>query len=325
MSQSLAPHPPRISPVPQGVEVEVFDVVLPPHLAYLGPSVGATLAGRREGSAVVVLGGISGDRFVCQSADGGPGWWPGLVGVGDAIDPRERAILGVDFAADASGRAAPSTQDQAAAVLAAMDAAGVARASIVGASYGGMVALALAVLASDRVDRLVIVSADAAPHPIATAIREIQRRTVAMGLEHGCGEQALAIARGMAMLSYRTAQEFGDRFAGGLDCPEPLGATEPGAYLRACGEAFVKRMSPGRFLSLSASIDRHRVDPARVAAPALLIGTEGDQLVPPSQMRDLAARLGGPSTLHIRQSCWGHDMFLKDAAAIAALAAPFLA
>src|SRR3546814_11446298 len=86
----------------------------------------------------------------------------------------------------------------------------------------------------------------------------------------------------MAMLSYRTSEEFERRFAGGLGGEEPLGRTEPGDYLRARGEAFQAVMSPGRFLSLSASIDRHRIDPAAITTPALLIGAESDQLVPPS-------------------------------------------
>lgn len=275
--------------------------------------------------AVVALGGISGDRFVCRGPDGGPGWWPGLIGKGVAIDPAERSVLGVDYAADACGRTAPTTQDQAAVVLAAMDAAGIEEAAIVGASYGGMVALAFAELYPHRGARLVLISVDAKPHPMATAIREVQRRTVAMGLANDCGEQALAIARGMAMLSYRTTEEFGDRFAGGIAGADPLTTSAPGEYLRACGEDFCRRMSPERFLSLSASIDRHRVDPARVAPPALLIGTEGDQLVTSSQMRELADQLGGPSVLHIRQSRYGHDMFLKDAAAIGTLVGPFLA
>ena len=90
------------------------------------------------------------------------------------------------------------------------------------------------------------------------------------------------------------------------------------------GVDFVGRMSPGRFLSLSGSIDRHRVDPARIAAPALLIGAESDQLVPPAQMQALAGAMGGPATLRILASRYGHDMFLKEPAAINALVKPFL-
>ena len=84
-------------------------------------------------------------------------------------------------------------------------------------------------------------------------------------------------------------------------------------------------MSPGRFLSLSASIDRQRVDPSRIATPALLIGATSDLLVPPSQMESLAARLAGPTELHLLPCLYGHDMFLKEAAHVSALAAAFLA
>lgn len=299
-----------------------FEVSLPPHLHRFGTSVRAMLVG--EGPAVVVLGGISGTRFVCKGADGEPGWWPGLVEEGGGICPRRFAVLGVDYAADEQGDVAPTTREQAEAVRAVMDAAGIARAAVVGASYGGMVALSLAALDPARVERLVVVCADAAPHPFATALRELQRRTVALGIAHGCGGEALAIARGMAMLSYRTAGEFEGRFSGGLEGEAPLGVSAPGAYLRACGEAFGARMSPGRFLSLSASIDRHRVDPARVTAPALLLASQSDQLVPPGRMQGLADRLGGPSALHVLPSIYGHDVFLKDAARVGELVGPFL-
>jgi homoserine O-acetyltransferase len=103
-----------------------------------------------------------------------------------------------------------------------------------------------------------------------------------------------------------------------------LGRSDPGAYLRSRGEAFVARMAPERFLSLSASIDRHQVDPARIKVPALLIGADSDQLVPPVQIETLAAALAGPVQLHLLPSLYGHDMFLKDAAKVSALVEAFL-
>jgi homoserine O-acetyltransferase len=255
-----------------------------------------------------------------------PGWWSGLAGSGGAADPSRFRIMGIDFIADDLGEIAPTTQDQAAAVACALDALGVPRAhALVGASYGGMVALAFAEPFPERVDRLVIVSADAVPHPSATAARELQRRVVKLGLEQGRGEEALAIARGMAMLTYRSPEEFADRFEGGIREPHTLACSQPGAYLRARGEAFPSVMSPQRFLSLSASIDRHRVGPARINTPALLIGAASDQLVLPSQMQALADRLGGPSELHLLPSLYGHDMFLKETDKLSALAGPFLA
>ena len=317
-----APAAAAAPPEPSFLDLEIE---LTGDLAPFGGSVRATASGKPDGPLLVVLGGISGNRFVAGSADGAAGWWPGLVGEGCAVDPRRHWIVGLDFAADPTGRAAPTTEQQARVLIALLDRLGRARAdAVIGASYGGMVALALAALAPQRVGRLVVISAGGEPHPLATANRELQRRVVALGLDSGKGEEALAIARGMAMLTYRTPGEFAARFDGGIGGCCPQTASAPGAYLRARGRDFLSVMSPERFLSLSASIDRHRVDAARITCPVLLIGADSDQLVPPEQMRALAARLAGPAELHLLPCFYGHDMFLKDAEAVGRLAAPFL-
>jgi homoserine O-acetyltransferase len=302
-----------------------FDVPLPAHLAAYGATTRASLLGDDDAPLVIVLGGISGNRFPCLRADGTCGWWPGFTGKGGALDPKDYRILGLDFIADPAGKRAPTPFDQADIVCAALDLLGVERAhAFVGPSYGGMIALAFGQAYPGRVSRLVAVSAGAAPHPTATAARELQRRVVALGLDQGKGEEALGIARGFAMLTYRTPTEFAGRFEGGIDAADPLTCSAPGAYLRARGDAYPGVMSPERFLSLSASIDRHRVDPAAIRLPTLVIGSETDQLVPPPQIHDLAARLGGPVELHMLDSLYGHDMFLKDAARCSALVLPFL-
>ncbi|HEX4737669.1 MAG TPA: homoserine O-succinyltransferase [Allosphingosinicella sp.] len=313
-------------PAPLSASFRDIEVQLPADLHAFGTSTRATAYGPAGAPAVIVLGGISGNRFVARGQDGGPGWWRGFVGAGCAIDPARHLVIGIDFAADATGRVAPTTTDQARVLIAVLDAFGLDRAeAVVGASYGGMVGLALAEIAPERVGQIVVISAGAEPHPAATAGRELQRRVVALGLETGQGAEALAIARGMAMMSYRTSDEFAARFDGGIDGHCPRTCSEPGAYLRARGDDFLSVMSPERFLSLSASIDRHRVDPARIRTPALLIGAETDQLVPAGQMRALAGALGGPVELHLLPCLYGHDMFLKEAQTVGRLVAPFLA
>ena len=303
---------------------EDIAVPLPAALHAFGRSATARLTGPAGAPLLVLLGGISGNRFVCAREDGRVGWWPGLAGGGFAADPARFRVLGIDFAADENGRLAPCTRDQASVVCAALDAVGEARAhAVIGASYGGMVALAIGQHHPERAGRLVIISAADRPHAAATAIRELQRRVVALGIAAGRGEEALGIARGMAMLTYRTPDELAQRFAPGTSGADPLEVTDVGAYLRARGEAFREVMSAGRFLSLSASIDRHRVDPAAILVPALLIGARSDQLVPATDMARLADALG--ARLHLLDTLYGHDMFLKEAPAVSALVQPFLA
>jgi homoserine O-acetyltransferase len=313
-------------PAAPAVELQLFDVPVPSDLRQFGDSVRASTFGDGSGSPVVVLGGISANCFPAVRPDGSSGWWWGLAGEGSAIDPARHRIIGMDFAADESGNAAPSTFDQARVLAATLDTIGVDRpVTIVGASYGGMVGLALAEIEPERIDRLVVIGAADTPHPAATASRELQRRVVALGIEAGRGDEALAIARGMAMLTYRTPQEFAVRFDGGIDDCFPASCSKPGGYLRARGQAFLSVMSPSRFLSLSASIDRHRVHPERVTAPTLLIGADSDQLVFPEQLRALQGALAGPAKLHLLNSLFGHDMFLKEAERVGGIVAPFLA
>ena len=308
-----------------GPVVREFIVPVPSGVGSLGETVTATAVGDPDAPPIVLLGGISAHCYPCTDADGRSGWWPGLSGEGRAVDPHRHLIIGVEFAADERGREAPSTHDQARVLAAALDAVGVKRpCTIIGASYGGMVALALAEAEPGRIKQLVIVSASAEPHPAATAARELQRRVVRLGLEAGRGEEALAIARGMAMLTYRTPTEFAARFDGGIDQCCPHTRSQPGAYLQARGEAFLSVMSPGRFLSLSASIDRHRVDPGQITARTLLIGATSDQLVFPEQMTALAQTIAGQTELHLIDSEVGHDMFLKEAGTVGPLIAKFV-
>ncbi len=273
----------------------------------------ASIVGPEDAPIVVALGGISATCAVTAGPGGEPGWWNSLFGAGRWISTDRYRILGIDFVADDGGSFAPDTFDQAGIITDALQTLGEREAAaIVGASYGGMVALACAQRFGLQQTRLVILCAGAAPHPMATAQRSLQRRVVRMGVAQGCPDEALAIARGMAMLTYRTRREFGERFKGGIRGGDPLAPCEPHSYLDARGRHYVRTTMPGRFLSLSASIDRHRIDPASIACPTLVIGVDEDQVVPLDDSASLAARLGGPATFRALSSIFGHDAFLKE-------------
>lgn len=91
--------------------------------------IGFESRGSSYGALVVVFGGISAGRHLLPGAAvPEPGWWPGIVEVGGALDP-DRPI---------------STFDEAHALAAVLDALDIERVTLVGSSYGGMVALAFA-------------------------------------------------------------------------------------------------------------------------------------------------------------------------------------
>ena len=206
--------------------------------------------------------------------------------------------------------------DQARLLALAMDAAGVERLhGFVGASYGGMVALAFARLFPERVERLAVICAAHRPHPMATAWRGIQRRILAFAADAGRPEEGVALARQLAMTTYRTPEEFAERFTGAI--PDGGDDAEVCGYLKARGDAYAAVASPARYASLSAAIDRHSEEPEAIHTPALLVGAESDRLVPIEDIRELADRLGAPARLVELSSPYGHDSFLKDAHLIA--------
>jgi len=287
------------------------------------------LVGPGDAPVVAVLGGISAGRFVADAnpdssgkSGGASGWWETLVRPGGGVDLKRYRVLGLDFSPrQTQAPLALTPADQAQLLTLALDAAGIETLhAFVGASYGGMVALAFARLFPARVQRLVVLCAAHRPHPIATAWRGVQRRILEFAIECGRPEEGAALARELAMTTYRTPDEFDARFTPGLN-----GATSEACdYLIARGRAHASSMSAARYLSLSAAIDRHHEDPACITAPALLIGYYSDQLVPVADMRALHERLGGPSRLLTFPSLYGHDAFLKETDALTAPIADFL-
>jgi homoserine O-acetyltransferase/O-succinyltransferase len=276
---------------------------------------------------IVVLGGISANRHICGNAvDSSPGWWEGIAGRGRALDTTRFQLVGCDFLdggrrADGRPERIVSTHDQADGIAAALDEIGIARVlAIVGASYGGMVALAFAERYPERVERLVVIGAAHKSHPMTTAIRSVQRRVVELGLETGREQDALALARALAMTTYRSAREFAERF----DCTPTTVSDNDAvfpveAYLRHHGERFAARWRPERFLALSLSGDLHTVAPLNIHTPTVCIAAEGDAIVPRSQVEELVSALGGPSTLVDLPSRNGHDAFLTEPEALGAI------
>lgn len=305
------------------------------------------LAGPADAPLVVALGGISAGRHVTASAAAAPasrrspspGWWRDIVGEGQALDTRSVRVLGIDWlggAGESSGPAtlAPSpidTKDQARAVAAVLDHLSVASAeAIVGASYGGMVALAFAALFPRRLERAVIFSAAHRSHPMATALRSLQRRVVRLGIETRRAPDALRIARGLAMTTYRTAHEFAERFPTAPRELEPVVQFPVEDYLDHCGTRFAETFSPEAFLRLSESIDLHDIEPEPIDVDITIAAVGNDPLVPMWQARELAARLhthapdsdkavGRRARVIEMDSIYGHDAFLKEVAMVSSI------
>ena len=280
------------------------------------------LAGARGAPVVAVLGGISAGRNVFSLQPGAPGWWEDAIGPGRALDTDRYRVLGIDFLGGSHrstgpdvGQVFPSVSafDQARLLVALMDRLGIARLrASLGASYGGMVTLALAQAHPQRVEHAVVLSAAHRTHPMSTAWRSVQRAIVRYALGHGEGPRGLVLARALAMATYRSAREFEERFPGQAEAT-PEGFRFPvESYLLARGESYAAVYRPEAFVCLSESIDLHRVDPAAIRVPTTLLGVAEDQLVPLADMRQLRDQHGGNCSLTEISSIYGHDAFLKE-------------
>lgn len=264
---------------------------------------------------VVVAGGISADRHVAASAGFAErGWWDAQVGIGRAVDLGRYCVLAIDWLGSDGLLDAPvDPADQADAIAAVLDALDIREiAAFVGCSYGAMVGLHFARLHGPRIARLVAISGCDRAHPYASAWRALQRRAVALGALQ-CDEAAgVALARELAMLSYRTPEEFAERF------PAPArvadGRVRCGAedYLDACGSKFAGRFPAAAFLRLSESIDLHEVDAGEVRVPTTVVAVAEDRLVPIEDAYRLVERLRCAKRLRVLRSHYGHDAFLKE-------------
>lgn len=209
-------------------------------------------------------------------------------------------------------------------MLALLDHLGIGTVSaFVGASYGGMVGMHFASLAPTRCGALLTINAAHRAHPFVHAQRALQRQAIELGERLGDASAGVALARKIAMLSYRTPAEYARRFR---DPPQLRGdrvTSAAEAYLDAQGERHAQRMGAATYRRLSESIDLHEIAPVRIGVPATFAGTPDDLLIPLEDVRALAA--GAPDARYATlPGGFGHDSFLKEEAAVTTLLSSFL-
>jgi len=276
---------------------------------------------------LLVAGGISAGRHVAASeALPQPGWWQGQAGNGLALDPVRHGLLAIDWlGADGTLDAPIDPADQADAIAQVLDALGIAALdAFVGCSYGAMVGLQFAARHPSRLRRLVAISGTHRAHPYSSALRALQRRAVALGALQCDERDGLALARQLAILSYRTPEEFAQRFGPAQVSGNGVrvGAED---YLDHCGAKYIAHASPTAFLRLSESIDLQALAPESIAVPVTVVAVAEDRLVPIDDAYDLVERLARgrrgrrQPQLRVLRSAYGHDAFLKEHSAIDAV------
>ena len=311
----MTARPPRFHDVPRFV-LESGAVLTDVRQAY---HLDGTLNARRDNLVVVF-----------HSLTGGPDcldWWEGVVGPGKAIDTDRHAVLcanllgscyGTTFTAggirDPLG-ASVTPRDQARLVGLLVEALGVSSVALAtGGSLGGMVTLEWAATFPDLTRTAVVFAAPAAHTAYAIAWNHIQRRAVQLA-----GDDGLALARMVGMMTYRTDRELEGRFGRRPGAAEPFAVQD---YLTHHGEKLVNRFDARSYLALLDTMDAHDVGRGRGGAGAALrafrgrlvgVGIPGDLLYSEADVRHWVSEAG--ATYRELRSVHGHDSFLLEAEA----------
>ena len=311
-------------------------------------------------NAILIVHALTGDSHVMgEQGPGHPtaGWWNGVVGPGKAIDTERWFVVSPNMLGGCQGTTGPASlapdgevwgarfpyltvRDQVAAQLALTDALGIQRwAAVIGGSMGGMQSLEWAVSHPERLDRVAVLAAPPSCNADAIALNALQAEAVRGDAAFADGDyydaddgegphRGLALARRMALHSYRSPDELNDRFERSWQSGvSPLGgggrfAVE--SYLDYHGNKFTRRFDAGSYLTLINAMSSHDVGRgrggaaqalSRATARALVLGIDSDRLYPVAEQRALAAHLPGNidgDEPHLIASPFGHDGFLIE-------------
>lgn len=297
-----------------------------------------TVAYRHDGLSPAEAPQILVVHALTGSADAAGDWWEPLIGEGRALDTARYGVLcanllggrygssGPDSPDPATGRPygatfpAVTTRDQARAQWRLLEALEVDDLALVtGGSLGGMVALEVALDRPAAVEHVAPIAAPAATGPMAMAWNHLQ-----VTLIDRLGLEGLALARQLAMTTYRSESDFEERFG---RATEPDGRFSIISYLDHQGEKLVERFDAVTYRILAGAMDRHDVGVAwggldgafrRLAAGGTRvtgIGIQDDILYGPRQVKvlvDVALAAGVDARYREIHSSKGHDAFLVE-------------
>ena len=313
----------------------------------------------QKDNGVLLFTGMSPSAHAASSAlDTTTGWWEQMVGPHKPIDTTKYFVICVNSLGSCFGSTGPASTNPASGkrfgidfpVLAIEDIAksaqqvvtslGLTRLhAVVGASMGGMTALAHSVLFPEVADGLVCISSAARALPYSIGLRSLQREIIRRDPEWRGGHyktphgpvRAMRLARKLGMLTYRSAQEFEQRFGRERvkqerESGDTFGIDfEVESYLEAHAEKFTGTFDANCYLYLSRAMDLFDIADyggsveyglKRVGARrALVVGVTTDILFPLQQQEELARGLdddGREVDFRALPCLQGHDSFLVD-------------
>jgi homoserine O-acetyltransferase len=348
------------------------DFVLDEHLlldcgrSLAGPTLHYAVYGRLNATrdnAVLVCHALSGSAQVGV-------WWPQILAPGGVLSLENDCVICVNLLGSCYGSTGPgsvdretgevygpdfplvSIRDNVRAQARLLDSLGIKRLRLVlGGSIGGMQALDWAIVNPDRVERAVIIAV-APVSAMGLALNHLQRRAIQQDPDWSAGRylpqrpprRGLALAREIAMLSYKAAPLFDERFGRNpnRNGEDPWGLDDQGGgliggrfdiagYLDHQGQRFIDRFDANAYLAILRTMDtwdplHGYVSPteafSRIRARVSFVGISSDWLFPPEAVRHFAYTIraaGVQADYREMTSDHGHDAFLAEQAELTRL------
>lgn len=295
---------------------------------------------RERSNVVVVLHALTGSSVAsCPER----GWWRGVIGPGLAVDTTQWAVLSPNLLGSCYGTTGPAswggaprdfppvtTRDMARAVGLLLAGLGIEHPRmVVGGSLGGMVTMEWVLEHPHATDAAVVFAAPDAHPALAIGWNQAQLTALRLGELLGDAAVGIALARQIAMLSFRSGEGLGARFGRQLGDPAGTGRFQVQEWMEHHGRALAARFDAETYRVLLQAMDGHDISrnrgdlatarrQLRARVPQLIgVGIPGDMLYPAPEIRRWteasAGRYQEIDSLH------GHDAFLLEVAQVSAI------
>lgn len=195
--------------------------------------------------------------------------------------------------------------------------------TIIGGSQGAQQILEWNILKPDLFDYSVVMATNAKHSPWGIAFSESQRLAIYADATYyndtiNGGEKGLAVARSIALLSYRNYQTYSITQREKEDSKTDNFLAS--SYQRYQGEKLVNRFDAYSYVTITKSMDSHNVARGRgsiknalnaIKSKVLVVAISSDILFPPEEQLEIANYIND-SSYSVIDSLYGHDGFLIE-------------
>jgi homoserine O-acetyltransferase len=274
-------------------------------------------------------------------------WWGPFFGEGKALNPQRDFIICSNIIGSCYGTTGPislnpetnkpygctfppvTIRDMVHLQAKLLDFLGVTTLKLViGGSLGGMQVLEWVLLYPNRVEAIAPIAISGRHSPWCIGWSEAQRMAIYADPLWQNGNydpdnppsQGLAIARAIAMNTYRAWDSFNTRFGRQLQQHHDSYKYVVVSYLEHQGEKLVERFDANTYITLSLAMDSHDLTRENqdyesvlksIKQPTLIVGIDTDILYPPIEQQELYNLIPN-AELQWLKSPHGHDAFLIE-------------